>query len=312
MDKQDSSFQAKTRSMDEETQKNVFNSVIVFYKVKSISSDPTQNVFLEKDRIGYGFVATSDGWVIADKIISAFGIKQIAAVIKGGKIATVIKIEKDLKNGLVFARLDASGLKPISFGDPRDLMPGENLYLFGGPQKITRIYFGGIGYEPAVSAQSVINSSESFGKVLFFGEAVNSDFNGLPIVNYRGDAVGVVAGDGKTVATGIPFGYVQKSLQSLFKYSKIKQPFLGLKYLDLSHSASIDEKWEKNGAMILSAEDKASGLMKGDVVLKINNEELNKEYNLSEILSEYKVGDELNFSVLRGGKEQVLKVRVGE
>lgn len=312
VEKQNSTLQSQARLIDEETKKSVLNSIVVFYKVKSASEDPIQNIFFEKDRIGYGFIATSDGWVVADKIVSAFGLKQIVAVLNDGKVVKITKTEKDLKNGLVFVRIDATGLAPISFGNPRDIMPGENLYLVNESQKTVKVYFSGIEYKPAVSETSVINSSESFGKVLFFGEAVSSDFNGLPIIDYRGDAVGVVRGDGQAVTTGVLLDYVQKSLQTLFKYGKIKQVFLGLRYLDLAHISSAGETLGKHGALILSAEDKISGLETDDVVLKINNDELSKEYNLSEILSDYQIGDELDFGILREGKGQIIKVKLEE
>lgn len=310
--KQDNTLQASMRLMDEETKKNVLSSIIIFYKVKSAGEDPVRNIFLEKDRVGYGFVATSDGWVVADKIISAYGIKQIAAVLGDGKVMDILKIEKDAKNNLVFARIDATGLKPVSFGNSRDLMPGENLYLIGGDQRTTKIYFDSIGYKPAVSESSAINSSEIFGKAMFFGEAVNSDFNGLPAVNYRGDVVGIVRGDGANIATAVPSEYVEKSLQSLFKYGKIKHAVLGLKYLDLSRIVSADETFGRRGVLILSADEEKTSLETGDIVLKINNDELSKENNLSEIISDYQMGDELDFDILRSGKEQTIKIKMGE
>jgi len=312
MEKQDNSIQVKLCLMDTETKKNVLNSIVVFYKVKTLSNDPVKNVFLEKDRIGYGFVATSDGWVIADKIISTFVTKQIVAVLNDGKNLQIKKIEKDLQNDVVFIRLDATGLKPISFGSPRDLMPGENMYLVNESQKTTRIFFNGVGYGPAISETSLTNSSESFGKVLFFSESVDPDFNGLPILNYRGDVVGMVRGDGKTISTAVPTNYIQASLQSLFKNSMMKQIFLGLEYLDLSHIVTADEGQGRKGALILSVKDEKSSLRVGDIVLKINDDELNKEYNLSEILSEYQAGDMLDFYILREEREQVIKVRLGE
>lgn len=312
IDKQDNSLQIKMRLMDEETKKSVLNSIVVFYKIKPVSKDSLKNIFFEKDRVGYGFVATSDGWAIADKIVSAFGIKQIVAVSNDGKIIEIEKIEKDLKNNLAFVRLDATGLKPISFGNPRDLMPGENLYLIDESQKVTKVYFNSIGYKPVISESSVINTSENFGKTLFFNEFVGSEFNGLPILNYRGDAVGIIRGEGKNVLTGIPFDYAQKSLQSLFRYGKIRQPSLGLRYLDLSHIITADKNQKRRGALILSTEDGKIGLETEDLVLKINDDELNKEYNLSEILSDYQIGDVLDFNIFRDGKEQIIKVKVGE
>ena len=85
--------------------------------------------------------------------------------------------------------------------------------------------------------------------------------------------------------------------------SKIARPFLlrRLGNSDIGQSGVVKD----------SPADKA-GIKEGDVILKINNDDLGQGNALVNVLSKYHPGDEVTLQVLRDGKKQDVKVKLGE
>lgn len=314
---------ALPRLIDKETKKTVFNSLVTFYRTKPSSQSIIDNIYLESDKLGYGFIITSDGWVITDDSVLDRDFARVVVVVNDGRSFSIKNIEKDTKSGVIFVRLDASNLSPIAFGDSRDLILGEDLYLFGGSGMATKITFRGLGYNSAVSKASLFKSSEKFEKFLFFEHEINSDFAGAPLINHRGEVVGIVKdeGDQKT-NSAIPFHHAYASMQNLFRNGRISKVFLGIQYLDLSYVFSSETNLATRGALVSTGGGKVgvlkyspageAGIKEGDIILRIGADELNEEYSLSERIAEYQVGDVVDFVILRNGEEKIIKVQIGE
>jgi len=62
---------------------------------------------------------------------------------------------------------------------------------------------------------------------------------------------------------------------------------------------------------LITEVDNKFGLKTGDTILSIGNEVVNNYKNLSEIISDYKPGDEVVLKVLRDKKEMELKLKLG-
>lgn len=313
---------ALPRTIDKETKKAVLNSLITFYKTKKQSALVADNIYLEGGQLGYGFIITSDGWVMTNGNILGWDYTQVSAVVGDGKVYSIKKIEKDPMSDAVFVRLEASNLTPIAFGDPHDLQLGEDLYLFDSEKRVKKVSFQGFGYDSSTSKVSLCKSSEKFEKNLFF-EEISSTFGGAPLLNYRGEVVGVIKeGSGQITKNAISFSHAYLSMQNLFRNSRIARIFLGVQYIDLAHVRSVDANLPNRGALVSSGVSRVgvlkyspawnAGLKEGDIIIKVGSDELNGEYNLSERIAEYHSGDVVDFTILRDDKEQIIQIKLEE
>ncbi|NQU83194.1 MAG: PDZ domain-containing protein [Parcubacteria group bacterium] len=310
------------RIINEETRRAVDSSLVTFYSKKSVGGTVADNIYLEGDKLGYGVIITSDGWVVTSSNVLGDSTR-VAVVTSDGKSYSITNTESDLKNNIVFVRLDATNLNPVAFGDSRDLSLGEDLYLFDDVGRVKKLSSRGLGYESLLYKSSLFLSSENLEKSLFFEEEVSSDFGGAPLINFRGEVVGIVKDEGTSkISEAIPFHHVRASMQNLFKGGKISKLFLGVQYIDLAHVVSSETNIETRGAIITTGGGGIgvltyspawdAGLEEGDIIIKIGNDDLNEEYNLSERIAEYSSGDKIDFIVLRDGEEKILEVELGE
>ena len=111
---------------------------------------------------------------------------------------------------------------------------------------------------------------------------------------------------------------VMKHVDELEKGKTIERPFIGISYANTTdtsilskYNVTIDKSIE-NGIVILaitkeSAADKA-GLQVGDVITKIDKEEVKNVAHLKYLLYKHKIGDKVKLSYIRGKDEKTVEL----
>lgn len=322
---------SKKITLTEETQKiieaheAVAPAVVEIYQQKTGSAAGSLNkIYLPEDRIALGIVLTSDGWLASSGKTLIDPKNRFAIVTEEHKIFSPEKIIFDEATGIIFLKIDAQNLPTPRLGSLENLSLGEKVILPYDKQALTAGEIKNTAYLEGSEIKDLFRSSEKFSKsILLSGEFSPNDIGG-PIVNYGGEVVGIVS-DGKGLA--VPSGYWQKAFLSILKNGKISRPYLGLNYLDLSQTPGLPEtagSGRNTGALawndpamdiqgvIKNSPAAKAGLRTGDIVLKINSEEISLKTDLSEIIQEYSPGDELSVTILRNGNEENIKLKLEE
>jgi S1-C subfamily serine protease len=145
---------------------------------------------------------------------------------------------------------------------------------------------------------------------------------GTPLFGLRGELIGIT-NSGENKAN--PTSFWQKNFFTLIKNEEIKRPYLGVHYLDLSSSPGMEKNFSQNktaGALIWS--DKAlgiagviknspaekAGLRDGDIILKINSEELTAKTNLADIVADYAPGIKIRLTISRNEEEKTVEAEL--
>ncbi len=288
-------------------------SIAAIYKKKT-ASQVEDKIYLAKDRLGYGFVLTSDGWAVTNKNVIAGMASKLLAVSVKNSVYNVSSIVYDTWTDAVFIKLDAQNLAVASLGDSDAVRLGD--VVFGGSNK-NNFWFSYVSaikvYPDFANKSAALISSENFGKVMELQDANLSRFNGGIAANKSGEIVGLAV-SGKTGSYILPSNNFKDIISDLLKNKKIARPYFGVDYLDLSYAIGDSLPGDK-GAYVSSvtADSPAfkAGLKAGDIVLSVDGENLNENKNLSEFISEYKSGDEMMVKISRAGKEMEVKATIG-
>ena len=157
--------------------------------------------------------------------------------------------------------------------------------------------------------------------------AINPGNSGGALLNKDGDLVGINSSkfsnvDVEGMGFAIPSKEVQRVIAQLEKDGKVTRPFIGISQNDLanitsrSKSEMLKLKSDQTDGVVVTDTVKGSpaetaGLKKYDVITKIGDKEIKNILELRRELYAYNVGDKVELTVLREGKETKVQVTLG-
>lgn len=145
-------------------------------------------------------------------------------------------------------------------------------------------------------------------------------FSGGPLVDAEGKVLGInTSGLGHGNSVAIPIKLAQKVADSLEKHGSVKRGYLGVR----SQLVEIPEAAQKAlgrdqayGLLVVSLESDSpaagGGLTVGDIIAGLNGEPTESHDELLALLTGDVVGQTIPVEVLRGGKPETLKIKIGE
>lgn len=157
--------------------------------------------------------------------------------------------------------------------------------------------------------------------------AINPGNSGGALLNKDGDLVGINSSkfsnvDVEGMGFAIPSKEVQRVIAQLEKDGKVTRPFIGIRQNDLANITSRSKteilklKSDQSDGVVVTDTAKGSpaetaGLKKYDVITKIGDKEIKNILELRRELYAYNVGDKVELTVLREGKETKVQVTLG-
>ncbi len=269
--------------------------------------------------LGSGFIISEDGFIVtnnhvvedADKIFVNFeGDKGKASSIEARIVGT------DPETDLALLKVEPEGKLPtLKFGDSDKSDVGEWVLAIGNPFGLGHTVTAGI-----ISAKGRNIQSGPFDDYIQTDTSINPGNSGGPLINMEGEVIGIntaIIASGQGIGFAIPSSQASKIIESLKEGKKVSRGWLGVSIQDIDENTSKALGLESlDGALISSVmpdepADKA-GVTAGDVVIKVNNTPVSSSAELLQEIAAIEPGKTANLTVVRDGKEQVIKVVLGE
>lgn len=283
----------------EQIENDVWPTLVSIYYAKSSNSALSQT-YVPAEVLAGGVVITADGWIISSRKALPSLIGNYEAVGYQAKKYALNKFIEDKTTGLVFGRFQAGNAPVAKLGDSNSLRVGQTLALVSKNNGLTLVNVKKIGYLFA-SSDDLIISSEELNKKIILNTDLSQEIDGSPLVNLKGELVGLVSG-GQIV----PVNYFKNIINQVLENQKIIRPILGLKYIDLAQVDGLIGRGDK-GALVYGSAPRASRLygliLDGDIIKKVDDVEINSRNSLAELINTYKSGDQLELLVQRGDQE---------
>lgn len=257
-----------------------------------------------KNLLASGVVLTADGWImlsgpfdIGENRFSEYMIEV------GGSMREITQVLND-ESGVVFVKVNASGLRPVSFAKSVEFLKGDQVLLMdfeGRIEAVTLLSRGDI-------ENLEIRRDVEFGKNW---ELSPHSLNRAMAFDAAGQLVGFIDENQDL----IPLHSLTQSMRSLLANGELERAGLGIRTIDLTKIANLNlADYPRLGALIVEnglIEDgplAEAGLEVGDVITAVDGELISKDLNLAMILSEFMVGDEVRVTYVRNGNEETVIV----
>lgn len=290
---------------------------------------------VEQQSAGTGFIISEDGYVITNRHVIPSGASEVSLTLHDGtvldKVTVIGKTNANDSLDIAFLKIkDTKGkkLQPVKIGDSSAMKVGDMTIAIGNALgQFQNTVTSGIisGYGRSITAGGQGQSTEDLQNLFQTDAAINQGNSGGPLVNANGEVIGIntaVAGGGaENIGFAIPTNDVKGLIQSVLSNGKLERPYLGVRYVMLNERLAnqLDIK-QTNGAYILPAQRagtdpilpdspaEKAGLQEGDIITKVNGKELNDNNTLVSEIGRHQVGDTVELTIIRDGKEQTVKV----
>ena len=289
--------------------------------VVAISTEMTgRNAFgsiVTQPAAGSGFIISEDGFVVTNNHVVEDATSISVLMYDGTKYSAVL-VGRDPISDLAVLKIDADNLSFLSLGNSEILLVGEQVAAIGNPlgefaNSMT------VGYISALDREINIDGTPRI--MLQTDAAVNSGNSGGPLLNMKGQVIGIVTAksigsDVEGLGFAIPSSKAKIVIEQLIDigitdgYGYVrKQAVMGVTVSTLDEDGNIGVLVESvnNGSAAETA-----GIREGDVILSANGKTTNTVNELKEIINALFPGDKLTLNVLRGGKEIYISVILDE
>jgi serine protease Do len=263
---------------------------------------------------GSGLIVDPAGYVLTNNHVIEDASTIHLKLSDGRTVRKCEVVGVDQLTDLAVLKIDLEGLTPAAWGDSEALEVGDWVLALGNPFGLRSVTAGIVS---AKERRNVV-SSLPYQDFLQTDAAVNPGNSGGPLVNLRGEVVGIntaIVGDAfQGISFAIPSSIAREVYDRLKTTGKASHGWLGVALKPLHEDAA--EEFGAGGVLIDnvfggSPADKA-GLRQGDVVLSWNGQAVLVPQDLSIRVARTAVGANAKILVLRESDEQEFSVVVGE
>ncbi|NLW34112.1 Do family serine endopeptidase [Syntrophorhabdus aromaticivorans] len=269
--------------------------------------------------LGTGMIYDARGHILTNYHVVG-GATRIDVVLSNGSKYGAKLVGSDPKTDLAVIRISTKERLPsVTFGDSDKVQVGEWVVAIGHPRGLDQTVTQGI-----ISAKhrTGITDPSSYQDFLQTDAAINPGNSGGPLLNLRGEVIGVntiiVSGSGgfEGIGLAIPGSIALHVAKLLIAHGKVERGWLGVSVQDPTpENAKALGVAARKGALIADIvkggpADRA-GLRKGDIVVSYQSKEISNGASLRNEAATTPVGSEARVTIIRGGKKQDLKIRIG-
>lgn len=287
----------------------------------------------EKKEIGggTGFIISKDGLILTNKhVVSDKEADYTVLTNQGEKIPAQV-LALDPVQDIAIIKINKNNLPVVKLGNSDKLQIGQTVIAIGNALGEFRntVSVGVVsGLRRSITASGGLGETEQLSEVIQTDTAINRGNSGGPLLNLRGEAIGVnvaMAQGAENIGFSLPINKVKRDIEQVKKEGKITYPFLGVRYvlvtpliqeknnLPVDYGALISrgEKPEDLAVIPGGPADKA-GLVENDIILEVDGQKVNQDNSLANLIQKHQVGDLVSLKVVHKGEEKVIEVELEE
>ncbi len=268
---------------------------------------------------GSGVIISPDGEILTNHhVIEGFrGAQDPTLIVKlnDGREMKAKVVGKDKELDIALIKIEGAHLPFAKLGSSESTKVGEWVVAIGNPLGLEHTVTQGIISAKGRSAREL---GGGFGAFLQTDAAINRGNSGGPLLNLRGEVVGIntaIRPDGQNIGFAVPVDSVHRVLPDLRASRAVSRGALGLV------PTALDESFQqalgvKKGVVVNDvtkgmAADKG-GVQQLDVITAVDGAAISTPDDLIGQISSRHAGDVVKLDLIRGGKPMSLSVTLGD
>ncbi len=267
--------------------------------------------------LGSGVIVSKEGHIVTNNHVLN-ETDDVTVQLNDGREAKAKIVGSDPQIDIAVLKINLPNVVPLPIGDSEKVRVGEIVMAIGNP----------FGLEESVS-QGIISAKDrraiNDSSVEFFqtDTAINPGNSGGPLVNIRGQLIGIntaiysESGGNQGIGFAIPSNVVKRAMNSIISKGRVIRGYLGVGIQAVNQDIAEQFRLQSaRGALVTdvapgSPAEKA-GIIRGDVIRKVNGYDIRDPLALSNRISESDVGSRLKIDLIRDGQGLTVTAEVIE
>src|SRR5438067_10296460 len=266
---------------------------------------------LVQNSLGSGVIVSEEGHIITNNHV-VDQVDEIEVQLSDGKTKKAKLIGADATVDLAVLKIDQPGVKPLKFGDSDSVQAGDFVLAIGNPFGFEETVTDGI-----ISSKGRPNRVDGFGDYLQTNAAINPGNSGGPLVNLKGEIIGINtaiysrSGGNQGLGFAIPSNTVHTAFESLLKQGRIIHGYLGIQARALPPAATETEGVIIDDVVANSPAAEAK-LKRDDVIKKFNGHTVRNITELRSFVAQVELNKKVELEVVRNGTTQKVSAEIKE
>lgn len=314
--------EAKTKEISEIIEETM-NCVVGISKIRSGGASIFNDSSVRQLGLGTGVIISENGYILTNEHVSGDKYSSCYVTLKNGEIynGNVIWSDSDLDVAVI--KINMKGLSAITLGDSDTIKIAENVYAIGNPigVEFQRTVTAGI-----VSGKDRTIKIEESGSSVYMEDLIQTDAtinpgnSGGPLINQNGEMIAVNSvkiTSAEGIGFAIPINIIKPVLEEIVKTGKFDEAYLGIFAYDKEVIPYLDSGIEFDRGIYVAQIDKSgpargTDLRTGDIITKIDNQQINKMSELRQYIYTKKPEDRVTLTIFRGSRQMQMELTLGK
>lgn len=302
---------------------DVTKCVVGISKIKDVGESIMDSDSTSELGIGSGVIVSNNGYIITNWHVAGNKYSNCYVTLADGKMHTGEVMWADSDLDLAIVKINATNLNYLTLGDSDFLKLGQTVYAIGNPIGIEfqRTVTNGIisGLNRTIKIEDE-NEQTYMEDLIQTDASINTGNSGGPLINAQGEIIGINSvkiDSAEGIGFAIPINVIKPVIESFINENKFEEAYLGIFAYDKEVIPYLDSEVEfENGIYVvqISTDGPAanSGLRIGDIITKIDENEINKMSTLRNYIYQKNPKDKITLTINRQGKEYTLDLTLGK
>ena len=254
------------------------------------------------------YVTFTDGTIVEAKVVGSDVYSDVA----------VLSVDKDYI------------ISVAEIGSSEDARLGDTVFAIGAPLdsayswSVTRGIVSGKDRLVQVELTSGNTKTPMIVNTIQTDAAINNGNSGGPLANSNGEVIGITSiklasSTIEGMGFAIPIETAIDYAEELISGNEVERPYLGVYMLDVTSAYYYREYYDiireanvTSGVIVTDFEDNSpaaeAGLEVGNIITKVDGHDISSSAYLRYYLYKHKVGEEMNLTIIRNGRERDISV----
>ncbi len=287
----------------------------------------------ERQSAGTGVILSEDGVVITNRHVIPEGTTSVTLTLSDGTELDDIDIIGRTNQGdaldVAFLRINDTRnreIVPAKLGSSVDAEVGERVIAIGNAlgrfdNTVTSGIISGFGRDVLAHGEGSVDTLQN---LIQTDAAINQGNSGGPLVNGRGEVIGIntaVAGGGaEGIGFALPIDDLKGLIAGVLDTGELQRPYLGIRFVMLNEDYAYQVNLEQTTGAYLApgtAREPAvlpdspadnAGLREKDIITHVDGAEVDGNNSLTSLVARNQVGETVTLTVVRDGEEMTIDV----